>query len=123
MIGVEYDIRLYNRALDNLSTARSKNRVSFIHSCASLYEIPNTVTGAYFFNPFSIFILKSVLNNILDSYNKENRDIHLFFYYPSDEYLLVLDSLDFVKHVEDIDCKHLFKGNDNREIISVYKIV
>ena len=81
MIGVEYDERLYNSALENKKRSISANRVEFTYSNASDYKIDNDVTGAYFFNPFSIQVLKDVLKNLKDSKSECKRDIMLFFYY------------------------------------------
>lgn len=122
MIGIEYDLRLYNRSLDNHKTALSSNRVSFVNCCASKYEIDDDITGAYFFNPFSIFILKQVLNNLHASCIKNNKEIKLFFYYPSNEYLNILDSTSYIYHIEDINCMDGFKKDDTREYIAIYKI-
>jgi len=47
----------------------------------------------------------------------------LFFYYPSDEYLNVLDNENNLVHVENINCMSMFKKEDRREIISVYKTI
>ncbi len=118
MIGIEFDERLYNRSLDNHKTGKSSKYITFINTCASKYEVPNETTGAYFFNPFSILILKQVLQNL----KNKNKEIKLFFYYPSDEYLNVLDNDKDIEHLEDIDCKNLFKKDDKREYIAVYKI-
>ncbi len=121
VIGIEYDQRLYNRAIDNLKLGRGSNRIEFINCCASEYKTLSSITGAYFFNPFSIHILKQVLTNIHTSYHINNREIKLFFYYPSDDYLNVLDNTDYLVHLEDIDCRSNFKKTDNREKISIYK--
>lgn len=122
MIGVEYDQRLYNSALENKKRALSSNRVEFVYSNASDYKIDHDVTGAYFFNPFSIQVLKDVLNNLRESKKIDEREIKLFFYYPSKEYLNLLDNEIDIIHVEDIDCMDLFNTNDKREIIAIYKI-
>lgn len=122
MIGIEYDARLYNRALDNQKTSISSNRVEFVNCCASNYSIGIDVTGAYFFNPFSIHILKQVLENIKVSLNNSNREFKLFFYYPSDEYLNLLDYDSQIEHIEDIECMNLFKHDDKRERIAIYKM-
>lgn len=122
MIGIEYDIRLYNRAIDNHKTSVCSNRVEFINCCASTYSIGIDVTGAYFFNPFSIHILKKVLENIKISLNNYNREFKLFFYYPSDEYLNLLDHDSQIEHIEDIECMNLFKHDDKRERIAIYKM-
>lgn len=58
---------------------------------------------AYFFNPFSVELLQKV--------------IRLFFYYPSDEYLAYLMTVDELVFADEIDCRELFDGNDARERI------
>lgn len=123
MLGVEYDPRLYNSAIENKKRAISGNRVEFICSNASDFEVPNDVKGAYFFNPFSIHVLKDVLNKLKGSKQKLDRDIYLYFYYPSKEYLNILDEDIDIVHIEDIDCMDLFDSKDKREIIAIYKIL
>ena len=122
MIGVEYDLRLYNTALLNQEKAISRNRVSFINSCASQVKIESDVTGAYFFNPFSLVILKEVINNLKKSKEENNRNIKLFFYYPSTEYLSFLENDKSITHIENIECDELFKNKDLREYIAVYEM-
>ena len=122
MIGVEYDERLYNSALENKKRAISSNRVEFVYSNACDYKVDSDIVGAYFFNPFSIQVLKEVLKNIKDSKKENEREIKLFFYYPSKEYLNLLDEDLEINHIEDIDCMDLFNTNDKREILAVYKI-
>ena len=121
-LGVEYDPRLYNSAMENHKRAISKNRVSFININASDYIIDDDVTCCYFFNPFSIQVLKDVIKNLKKSIERNYREIKLFFYYPSDEYLDLLSNIGTIHHIEDLDCKYLFKNNDRREMIAVYKI-
>ena len=123
MIGVEYDFRLYNTSLENKKRAVSSNRVEFVNTCASKFEVDDEITGAYFFNPFSILILKEVLNNIRKSLSKNKREFKLFFYYPSKEYIDLLDREIDVCHIENIDCTSLFKNKDSKEYIAVYKII
>ena len=53
MLGVEYDPRLYNSAIENKKRAISGNRVEFICSNASDFDFPTDIKGAYFFNPCS----------------------------------------------------------------------
>ena len=122
MIGVEYDERLYNAALENKKRCISASKVEFIYSNASDYEIEDDVTGAYFFNPFSVEILKEVISNIKKSILESDREFKLFFYYPSKEYLQYLDSERDIVFVEDIECYDLFNEYDSREYIKVYRI-
>lgn len=122
MIGIEYDLRLYNAAMKNHESAISSNRVSFVNCCASEYEIPSSVTGVYFFNPFSVEILEKVIDNITTSQEQNPRDIKLFFYYLSKDYVNYLNSRKDIIHLEVIDCKYLFSEEDSREYLGVYQI-
>ena len=63
-IGIEYDERIYQGAAENKETAVFGNRTSFILSSAENYELPPEVNRCYFFNPFSLEILHSVLARI-----------------------------------------------------------
>ena len=65
---IEYDERIYNRALANKTDAVSGNRVQFLCEDAVVFKIADNVDRFFFFNPFSIEIFKSVLANIIDSY-------------------------------------------------------
>ena len=76
----------------------------------------------YFFNPFSLEILQKVIARILDSYYENMRPIHLFFYYPSDEYISYLMTVEKLMFWDEIDCRDLFPGNDLRERILVWRI-
>ena len=67
-IGIEYDERIYQGAAENKETAVSGNRTSFILSSAENYELPPEVDRCYFFNPFSVEILHSVLARIYESH-------------------------------------------------------
>ncbi len=64
VIGIEYDLRLYQKALENKKKAISQNRVSFINIDAKDYQIDDDITAVYFFNPFSAEILQYVINNL-----------------------------------------------------------
>ena len=121
MIGVEYDNRLFQRAISNLKDAKSKSRVEFVLKNASEYEIPDNAKALYFFNPFNVSVLIDVINNLKESIKKNKRNVLLIFYYPSKKYLEYLNSEKDIKHIDDLDCKELF-NNDSREVISIYKI-
>ena len=76
----------------------------------------------YFFNPFSVEILRKVMARILESYYAEPRRIQLFFYYPSDEYLMCLSQEYNVTFVEEIDCSDISDGESRREKVVVYRV-
>lgn len=121
MIGVEYDERLYNSALNNKENALSNNRTIFYLKDASSFEIDNDIVGAYFFNPFSIKILEKVILNIKLSLINNPREFKLFFYFPSKDYLNYI-SLNNIDIIEKIDCSDLFEENKEREYILVCKL-
>ena len=52
-IGVEYDERIYNKAIENKEKAISAGRVAFKAENAEYFSVPREVDRIYFFNPFS----------------------------------------------------------------------
>lgn len=87
---------------------------------AENYVVPAEVDRVFFFNPFSVEILRKVLTKIEDSYYENPREIQLFFYYPSDEYISELMTVDMLYFVDEIDCRDLFDGENSRERIMVF---
>lgn len=120
-IGVEYDDRMYKRAIENLKSSGQNHRVQFILENAIHYKIGVGIDRIYLFNPFSIDVLQKVINNINDSYYKNPRELLLFSYYPSDEYTYHLLDMDELTLQDEIDCGDLFGGNNIREKILVFK--
>ena len=119
--GLEYDERIYYQALENWDSYGKCSGVSFLCKDAAEYQITEA-DCFYFFNPFSVEILHSVLARILESYYENPRDMKLFFYYPDDEYVSYLMSQDEVMFVDEIDCQDLCKGNSKRERILVFEV-
>ena len=98
-IGVEYDERIFESAEANREHAVSGRKVSFELTSAEKYTVPSEVDRCYFFNPFSVEILRSVIGRIRESWYEKTREMLLFFYYPSDEYisyLMTVDELEFL---------------------------
>lgn len=96
-IGIEYDERIYEKAAENKKDAVSSGRVEIELANAEEFAVSETADCMYFFNPFSVEILRKVMARILESYYAEPRRIQLFFYYPSDEYisyLMTVEELD-----------------------------
>ncbi|MBQ2925044.1 MAG: class I SAM-dependent methyltransferase [Anaerotignum sp.] len=120
-VGLEYDAAIFQQAQENKNTAAKGQGVTFYHADAA--EFP--AAGAdcfYFFNPFSVEILKSVLGRITESYYENPRRMRLFFYYPNDEYLVYLMTMYALAFVEEIDCRDLFPGKDERERILIFEL-
>lgn len=118
-IGVEYDERMYATAVENKKNAVSGGRTEFVLQDATEYAVPAEVNRCYFFNPFSEEILRSVLMRIKESWYEEPREILLFFYYPSEEYVSCLMQMEELEFMDEIDCRDLFEGNDYREKILI----
>ena len=121
-IGIEYDDRIYERALENRKTTISRIKPDFVLTRAEEYEVPFDVNRCYFFNPFSVEILRKVLARIIESWYADPRELFLFFYYPSDEYISYLMAVDEVDFYDEIECGDLFDGNDPRERIMIFQL-
>jgi hypothetical protein len=68
-------------------------------------------------------ILHSVIGKIKNSYYNEPRDMKLFFYYPSDEYISFLMAVPELCFLDEIDCGDLFADNKKREKILIFEMV
>lgn len=121
-IGIEYDERIFKKAMENKETAVSAGRVDFEAANAENFNVPEKVDRIYFFNPFSLEILQKVVSRILDSFYDHPRPIRLFFYYPSDEYISYLMTVNELVFFDEIDCRDLFSGNDSRERIVIFEL-
>ena len=118
-IGVEYDERIYQSALENQKTAVSGGKSEFVLTRAEEYKVPSEVNKFYFFNPFSVELLRKVIARIIDSYYERPREALLFFYYPSEEYISYLMTVDELQFYDEIECGDLYDGNDIRERILI----
>ena len=119
-IGVEYDERIYDKAVENQKTAVSAERTTFKLTDAEHFAVPESVDRIYFFNPFSLELLRKVFGRILESWYGAPRRILFFFYYPSDEYISYLMTVDELDFLDEIDCRDLFPGDDPRERIIIF---
>ena len=120
-IGIEYDERICGDALENRRNTVSRVKPDFLLTRAEAFEVPEEVTGCYFFNPFSVEILHKVLARILDSWYEHPREVFLFFYYPSDEYIAHLMTVEELEFYDEIECDDLFPG-DERERIMIFQL-
>ena len=119
-IGIEYDEHIYAGALENKKTAKAK--ADFALTRAEEFEVPPDVNRCYFFNPFSAEILHKVMARIIESYYETPREIFLFFYYPADEYISYLMTVDELEFYDEIECDDLFPGKDPRERIMIFQL-
>ena len=62
------------------------------------------------------------LARICESWYETPREIFLFFYYPADEYISYLMTVDELEFYDEIECDDLFDGNDPRERIMIFQL-
>ena len=122
VIGIEYDDRIYAEALLNRNDTASRAKAEFVLTGAETYAVPPAVNRCYFFNPFSLEILRKVMARILESWYEQPRRLLLFFYYPADEYLAYLMTVEELEFFDEIECEDLFPGNDLRERILIFQL-
>ena len=118
-LGVEAFELFYATAMANLEGKDIS--VSFENVPAEEFNIPFEADSMYFFNPFSVDILKKVVDNIVESYYENPRDIKLFFYYPSDEYVSYLMGVGELMFYDEIDCNDLFEEDTDRNRIMIWE--
>ena len=121
-IGIEYDARICQSALENRKATISRIKPDFVLTRAEDYDVPAEVNRCYFFNPFSAEILHKVMARIIESWYEHPRDIFLFFYYPADEYISYLMTVDELEFYDEIECEDLFAGSDPRERIMIFQL-
>lgn len=124
-IGIEFDERICGHAIENLVRFQASvldEQIEFQCIGAENYEIVDA-DCFYFFNPFSVEILRSVIGKIKNSYYNKPRDMKLFFYYPSDEYISFLMTVPELCFLDEIDCSDLFEENKKQEKIMIFEMV
>ena len=121
-IGIEYDEHIYREALENRSTVISRVKPEFVHTRAEAYPVPENANRCYFFNPFSVEILHKVMARIIESYYENPREIFLFFYYPSDEYISYLMTVEALEFYDEIECDDLYADYDERERVLIFML-
>jgi len=121
-IGIEYDDRMIAVSEENKKMAVSGQKVEFILGNAESFRVPDTVNRCYFFNPFSVEVLRKVLARILESYYESPRELLLFFYFPSAEYISYLMTVEELTFFDEIDCSDLFEDNSDREKIVMFRM-
>lgn len=121
-VGIEFYDRVYRIAIENKKTAISRAKADFVLIRAEEYKVTAEVNRCYFFNPFSVEILRKVMARILESYYENPREIFLFFYYPSDSYISYLMTVDELEFYDEIECEDLFEGHNCRERIMIFQL-
>lgn len=120
----KYDVRLVRKATKEVDVQEEKDKcqIEFLCKDAEKYEVQDADTF-YFFNPFPVEVLRSVIGKIKGSYFDNPREMRLFFYYPSDEYISYLMTVPELMFADEIDCRDLFEGNNDRERIVIFEMM
>ena len=119
--GVEYDEPIFKAALQNKKAFSKPHLVDFFCENAESFRVDDA-DSFYFFNPFDVKILQSVIGKIKESYYLNPRKMNFFFYYPNDDYLSFLLTDRELSFVGEIDCRDLFEGSNKREKIVIFEI-
>jgi SAM-dependent methyltransferase len=118
-VGVECDERLWKKSMENRETFSRKQKISFVHQEAALFRVPDDVDTCFFFNPFDLSIWQEVFQNLKASWNRKNREIRLFLYFPEEDTEKYLKNMDNIRQEAEIDCGDLFPIEDTREKILI----
>ena len=92
--GIEMNETFYGDCLLNMKSYQGKNlhTIEFTQTFAEAYEVPRTANRFYFFNPFTIDIFRTVVNNILLSVEQSYRAVEIILYYPAPDYVFFLEN-------------------------------
>ncbi len=126
VVGVEMNEVFYQEAVENRvaylkKNRRSKDNIHFHHCFAQDYPIDPLDNRFYFFNPFSIQIFMTIINNILISVEKSKREIELVLYYPSEDYIDYLEHQTSFEIIDEIRLPELSE-RDPSERFLIYRL-
>lgn len=121
-IGIEMMETFYEIAKKNCKNYKRSKDITFNMVRAEQFVVPDYITAAFFFNPFSLSVFKSVMSKVIDSYYMKPRRIRIFLYYPQDEYIAFLGGINEVRHIDVIDCKDIFSLDEKRNVIEIFDI-
>lgn len=124
VVGIEMNETFYLEAIQNKKNYIKKHdeKIQFYHCLAEEYEIHPLDNHFYFFNPFSIQIFMNIINNILLSVEKSNREIEVVLYYVSDEYIYFLEYQTAFELKEEIVIPGLHEHNPYERFL-IYRLV
>lgn len=126
VVGIEMNEDFYQKAVENRISYRQKksdrgDNILFQCCLAEEYRIDLADNRFYFFNPFSIQIFRKVINNILLSAEKSQREIELILYYPSEDYIYFLEKDTSFELKQEVILPGLYKKNSNERFL-IYRL-
>jgi hypothetical protein len=87
VIGIELSRKLHEIAQGNIDRNRDRLRcqdVQLVNGDAAAYEIPDDVTVAYFFNPFTGQTFSAVIDRLLTSVARNPRSVRIVYQNPKE---------------------------------------
>lgn len=123
-IGIEFDKNLFDICISNKNTYKipsESTKIEFFNILAQEYVISEDDNIFYFFNPFSAKIFETILNNITESFFKNQRDIKIILYYPQSDYIDTMYNNPFFDLDIEIKLKEFNFNIDER--ILIYKFI
>lgn len=126
VVGIEKDEQLYKQSMQNkqryLQNSLGKiDKITITNSRAETYHIQAAENKFYFFNPFSKDVFEKVIENIVQSYERNCRTIDLVFYYPWDTYVDFLTSKTPFTLFKEVKIPGLYERN-TRERFLIYRL-
>jgi SAM-dependent methyltransferase len=120
--GIEMSGQLYLDALENQSSYMEKVKkmsgfIRFERGLAEDYIIEETENRFYFFNPFSIQIFMKVIDNILQSVEKQKRSVDIILYYPTNDYIQFLENSTLFELLKEIHVPGMYERNENERFL------
>lgn len=120
--GVEVSELLYDEALRNLvrymeKRKKSSTPIRFECTLAEKYDIKETDSHFYFFNPFSTVIFSKVIDNILASVEKYPRQVDVILYYATAEYMHFMESSSPFELFQEVKLTNLHDINKNERFV------
>lgn len=124
--GIEVDQALYEKSLINQKhyleiSGKSAANMTIKNCSAETHEVQASDNVFYFFNPFSLPLLKKVLEQILYSVMSFPREVKLIFYYPFDEYIEYIDQQTPFQLAMEIKVPHLQAINPDERFL-IYQL-
>lgn len=120
--GVEFNEKLYSDAQENRETyCGDAAGIRFVLEDAERFFVPPDADVFWFFNPFPVTVLRTVVTRILKSCHDAPRRVRLCFYYPTDEAIAYLAAREGLAFYDEIDCRDLFRGDNPRERILIFE--
>lgn len=124
--GIELVRKFCEKARANLRSytekASKEANIEFYNVKAQDYDLPDTATVLFFFNPFSHKTFRAVMKHVQESYERAPRSIKLFIYYPQMAFIAHLSGLDNVMFDDEIDCMDLFPEEDDRNRVMIFEM-